>query len=300
MSDARKVIVTIAPTGGMANKTMNPDLPTQPEEIAESVYKSWQAGASVVALHARRPDDEATCDPEIYSRINELVRERCDIILNNSTGGGINGDMVKEYAPGRFEISFEERIKGTEAGAEMCTFDPQTLSVHMGDHNLLNETSLQQCIRLAEAMRDRNIKPEWEVYSNADLGVVQRLIGMGFDEAPHYINIVLGTDKNFSGTLPYSPVILQRFVDDLPPNSVFGVSAIGPSQLAASVHSVLLGGHARVGLEDNLYYRHGELATNEQLVQRMVRILHELNLEPATPTEAREILGLRALVASTT
>ncbi len=290
--------MTIAPTGGMANKTMNPALPTQPEEIAESVYRSWQAGASVVALHARRPDDEATCDPAIYARTNELVRERCDIIINNSTGGGINGDMVKEYAPGRFEISFEERIKGTEAGAEMCTFDPQTLSVHMGETNLLNETSLQQCIRLAEAMRDRNIKPEWECYSNADLGVVQRLIGMGFDQAPYYINIVLGTDRNFSGTLPYSPVILQRFVDDLPPDSVFGVSAIGPSQLAASVHSVLLGGHARVGLEDNLYYRHGELATNEQLVERMVRILHELNLEAATPTEAREILGLRALVAT--
>jgi 3-keto-5-aminohexanoate cleavage enzyme len=298
MSEKRKVIVTIAPTGGMASKSMNPNLPTQPEEIAESVHRSWQAGASVAAIHARRPDDQATCDPEIYGRINELVRERCDIVINNSTGGGINGDMIKEYAPGRFEISFEERIKGVEGGAEMCTFDPQTLSVHMNDRTLLNETSAEQCLRLGQAMRDRKIKPEWEVYSNADIVAVERLIGLGLDDPPHYINIVLGTHRNFSGTLPYTPTILQRFVDDLPAGSIFGVSAIGPAQLNASVHSVLVGGHARVGLEDNLYYRHGELATNEQLVERMVRFLHELNLEPATPTEAREILGLRQSVGT--
>jgi len=144
MSETRKVIVTIAPTGGMASKAMNPNLPTQPEEIAESVHRSWQAGASVAAIHARRPDDQATCDPEIYGRINELVRERCDIVINNSTGGGINGDMIKEYAPGRFEISFEERIKGVEAGEETCTFDPQTLSVHMNDRTPLNETSAEK------------------------------------------------------------------------------------------------------------------------------------------------------------
>lgn len=291
----RKVIVTIAPTGGMANKGMNPHLPTQPDEIAESVYRCWAAGASVVAVHARRSDDLATCDPAVYGLTNRLIRERCDIIINNSTGGGVSGDMIREFAPGRFEISFDERIKGVEAGAEMCTFDPQTLSVSMGETTLLNETSFKDCVRLAEAMRDHGVKPEWEVYSNSDLVAVERLIGMGFDEAPHYINIVLGTHKNFSGTLPYTPKILQRFVEDLPPNSVFGVSALGPAQLPGSVHGVLLGGHARVGLEDNLYYRQGELATNEQLVERMVRILGELNLSPATPSEARDILGLKQL-----
>ena len=84
-----KVIVTIAPTGGMASKKQNPNIPTQPQEIADDVYRCYNAGASLVAVHARRPDDEATCNPEIYRKINGLIREKCDIIINNSTGGGI-------------------------------------------------------------------------------------------------------------------------------------------------------------------------------------------------------------------
>src|SRR5260370_12046922 len=99
-----KVIVTVAPTGGMANKQMNPNLPTQPQEIADDTYRCYNAGASVVAVHARRPDDQATCDPAIYSHINRLIRDKCDIILNNSTGGGINGDMVRELYNGLWEI----------------------------------------------------------------------------------------------------------------------------------------------------------------------------------------------------
>jgi 3-keto-5-aminohexanoate cleavage enzyme len=294
----RKVILTIAPTGGMADKTATPHLPTQPEEIAADVHRCWRAGASVVAVHARRPDDGATCDPEIYRRINELIRSRCDIVINNSTGGGISGDMVATLPDGRQEISFDERIKGTLAGAEMCTFDPHVQGMHRGDLELLLDTSWSRCIRLAEAMRERGIKPEWEVMSLSDLNWVNELIALGYDEPPYYVNIVLGTHKLMSGATPYTPRNLQRFVEDLPDGALFGVSGVGPAQLPASVHSVLLGGQARVGLEDNIYYARGRLATNVELVERMARILGELNLEPATPAEARTMLGLKQLVPS--
>ncbi len=289
----RKVILTIAPTGGMADKSVTPHLPTQPEEIADDVYRCWQAGASVVAAHARRPDDGATCDPEVYRQINDLIRDRCDIIINNSTGGGISGDMVADLGGGRLEIAFEQRIKGTMAGAEMCTFDPHMQCMHRDDLELLLDTSWSRCIELAEAMRQRGIKPEWEVMSLSDLNWVRDLIAAGYDEPPYYVNIVLGTNKLMSGATPYTPRNLQRFVEDLPENSLFCVSAVGPAQLPASVHSLILGGHARVGLEDNVYYSRGRLATNVELVERMVRILHELNLEPASPAEARSMLGLR-------
>ncbi|TAM06602.1 MAG: 3-keto-5-aminohexanoate cleavage protein, partial [Pusillimonas sp.] len=97
----RKVIVTVAPTGGMASKKQNPDLPVQPAEIADDVYRCYNAGASVVALHARRASDsEATCDPQVYQRMNELIRAKCDIVLNNSTGGGVNGDMLHQLNNG--------------------------------------------------------------------------------------------------------------------------------------------------------------------------------------------------------
>jgi 3-keto-5-aminohexanoate cleavage enzyme len=288
----RKVILTIAPTGGMADKSVTPHLPTQPQEIADDVVRCWEAGASIVAVHARRPDDGATCDPEIYGRINELIRSRCDIVINNSTGGGISGDMIAELPDGRREIAFEQRIKGTLAGAEMCTFDPHMQCMHRGDLELLMDTSWSRCLELAQAMKDRGIKPEWELMSLSDLVWVNELIALGYDEPPHYINIVLGTHKLMSGATPYTPKNLQRFVEDLPENSLFCVSGIGPAQLPASVHSLILGGQARVGLEDNIYYSRGRLATNLELVERMVRMLRELNLEPATPAEAREMLGL--------
>jgi uncharacterized protein (DUF849 family) len=277
----------------MADKTVTPHLPTQPEEIAEDVYRCWQAGASVVAVHARRPDDGATCDPDVYQRINDLIRERCDIVINNSTGGGISGDMIATLPDGRREIAFSERIKGTLAGAEMCTFDPHIQCMHRGDLELLLDTSWSRCIELAEAMKERGIKPEWEVMSLSDLNWVNELIALGYDEPPYYINIVLGTHKLMSGATAYTPRNLQRFVEDLPEGALFCVSGVGAAQLPASVHSLILGGQARVGLEDNIYYTRGRLATNLELVERMVRILGELDLEPATPAEAREMLGLR-------
>jgi len=291
----RKVILTIAPTGGMADKGVTPHLPTQPQEIADDVVRCWEAGASIVAVHARRPDDGATCNAEIYGEINQLISSRCDIVINNSTGGGISGDMVSEFAPGRKEIAFEERIKGTLAGAEMCTFDPHMQNMHRGDLELLLDTSWSRCIALGQAMKDRGIKPEWEIMSLSDLNWVNELIAMGFDRPPYYINIVLGTHKLMSGATAYTPKNLQRFVEDLPEDSLFCVSGIGPAQLPSSVHSLILGGQARVGLEDNVYYSRGRLATNVELVERMVRILHELNLEPATPAEARDMLGLPQL-----
>lgn len=293
----QKVIVTIAPTGGMANKKQNPHLPTQPQEIADDVVRCFNVGASVAALHARRAsDDEATCDPAVYGRMNELIRSKCDIVLNNSTGGGVNGDMVHQLNNGLWEINFEQRLKGMEApGAEMCTLDGQTICASFGGKEILVPTTPKRTRELAEKMKARRIKPEWEVFSLEDIVQdVGRAIAEGLDEPPYFINIVLGVNA-FQGALPYTPKILQIMVDHLPKDTVFNVSAIGNAQLPATTHALLLGGHVRVGLEDNLYYKQGELATNIQLVERMVRIVRELGFEPATATEAREIMGLRPL-----
>lgn len=295
---ARKVIVTIAPTGGMASKEQNPNIPTQPQEIADDVYRCYEAGASVVAVHARRPDDQATCNPDIYRDINARIRDKCDIILNNSTGGGINGDMLKESTDGFLEIAWEERLKGMEAGAEMCTLDPTTIVATFEGREIVMNTSPERCRELASKMQDKGIKPEWEVFSPTHLlQDVMSLLKAGLDEPPYFINFVLGADRGFQGAMPYSPKILQAMVDLIPEGANFNVSAIGPSQLNAALLSLLLGGHVRVGLEDNLYYERGVLANNVQLVERIVRIIRELGMEPATPVEAREIMGLKPLAA---
>jgi 3-keto-5-aminohexanoate cleavage enzyme len=298
--EPRKVIVTIAPTGGMANKKQNPNLPTQPREIADDVYRCYNAGASIVAVHARRPDDQATCNSDIYRQINELIRAKCDIIINNSTGGGINGDMVREAANGYFEIIYEERLKGMEAGAEMCTLDPTTINASFEGREILMNTSPQRCRDLAEKMKAKGIKPEWEVFSPTHLlQDVSACLRAGLDEPPYFINFVLGCDRGFQGAMPYSPKILQQMVELMPQDAIFNVSAVGPAQLDAGIQSLLLGGHVRVGLEDNLYYSRGRLATNIEQVDRIVRIIRDMGLEPATPAEARAIIGLpRRLSAS--
>lgn len=288
-----KVIVTIAPTGGMASKEQNPHLPTQPDEIARDVYDCYNAGASVVAVHARRPDGGATCNPAIYRDINRRIRDKCDIVINNSTGGGVHGDMVRQMPNGYWEILWEERIKGMEAGAEMCTLDPTTINASFGGRELLMNTPPSRCRELAEGMRVRGIKPEWEVFSPTHIVQdVATLIEAGFDEPPYFINIVLNVHRGFQNAMPYSPRVLQQMVDLLPQGSIFCVSGIGPAQLPAAMNALLLGGHVRTGLEDNLYYRQGEPASNVQLTERAVRMVREMGFEPATPAEAREIMGL--------
>ena len=291
-----KLIVTVAPTGGMASKASNPNLPTQPEEIADSVVKSCKAGAAIAALHARRPDDQATCNADIYRRINTLIRARCDIILNNSTGGGSSGDMLTPRPDGMFENNFEERLKGLDAGAEMATLDGFTAVDTFGGKEILVITTPSRTEALAKRFKERGVKPEWEVFNPAHiLQDVTRLIEKGYDKPPYFINMVLGTDRNFQGGMPYSHDILTAMIRMLPPQSVFCVSGIGPAQLPATTQAMLLGGHVRVGLEDNNYYDRGVLATNEMLVERTVRIARDLNLEIASPAEAREMLGLKPL-----
>jgi uncharacterized protein (DUF849 family) len=289
----RKVILTIAPTGGMAFKSQNKHLPTQPAEIADDVYRCYNAGASVVALHARRPDDGATCNPDIYRDINRRIRDKCDIIINNSTGGGVHGDMVRQMENGTWELLWEERIKGMEAGAEMCTLDATTLNMSFEGREIIMNTPTSRARALAEGMKQRGIKPEWEVFSPTHiLQDTTTLIGEGLDDEPYFINLVMNVHRNFQNAMPYSPRYLQMMVDTLPRGSIFCVSGIGPAQLEANIQALLLGGHARVGLEDNLYYRHGQLASNIELTERIVRIIREMDMEPATPAEAREIMNL--------
>ena len=291
---SKKVIVTVAPTGGMATKAQNPNLPTQPDEIAEDVVRCAKAGAAVVALHARRPDDLATCDPKIYGAMNTRIRSQCDIIINNSTGGGVSGDMIREMPNGLWEIIYEERLKGIEADPEMATLDAETTVASFGGREIIVATTPQRCEEMAKLFKEKGIKPEWEVFSPEHIiQDVSRLIAKGYDEPPYFINMVLGGERGFQGAMPYTSETLNFMVRHLPPQSVFCVSAIGPAQLPATTQALLMGGHIRVGLEDNNYYAPGQLATNLQLVERTIRIMSELQLEPASASEARAMLNLR-------
>jgi 3-keto-5-aminohexanoate cleavage enzyme len=296
---SRKVIVTVAPTGGMAGKAQNPALPTQPLEIAETVARCCELGASVAAIHARRPgDDQATCDPDVYAEINALVRERCDIVVNNSTGGGIDGDVVLPERFGELQVQdFEHRLGGAAASPEMATADTWTDVASFAGNELLIDTPPSKSERLVAFLKERGVKPEWEVMQPAHILKGMIPLAARYDAPPYFTNIVLGIAA-FQNALPYTPKLLQTMVDLLPADAIFCVSAIGRDQLPATTMGILLGGHVRVGLEDNNYLAPGRVATNEELVARTVRIIRELGHEPATPDEARELMGLRARAAA--
>ncbi|AJE80540.1 hypothetical protein SLNWT_0164 [Streptomyces albus] len=286
----RPVIVTIAPTGGFLTSAQHPNLPTTPAAIAEDVARCVEAGASMAALHARLPDGGATCDPEVYRTINNLVRERCDVIVNNSTGGGITGAMRREtpYGP---VVDHDLRLAAVGSGADTYTLDTLTAHVEGPEGEVLMSTPRRFARTLVEAVTSAGAKPEWEVFHHANLLVDLAELG-SYDCEPYLVNLVFNQHKVFQNALPYTPVILRALLADLPHRAVFCATVCGPDPLPALVDALRLGGHVRVGLEDSPFDADGRPDTNLGQVRRIVEIVRAHGGEPATPAQAREILGL--------
>lgn len=277
----QKLIVTCAITGGLHGKAATPHIPEQPEEQIQQTIDAWNAGASIVHIHARDENGAATQDPERYRAIKEGIRAKgCDIIIQNTTGGGMG-------------MSLEERLQSIEADPEMASLNMGLINYPDPQGNYhLSENTPNDLRWYAEKMKERGVKPEMEVYNLAMMKDVDMLIQEGLLGKPYYINYVMGMPAQ--NTLEASRKNLFMMIDSLPPDSVFNVCALGRHQLPMTTYSILAGGMARVGMEDNIYYAKGELATsNAQLVERTVRIARELQREIATPEEARQILNLK-------
>jgi 3-keto-5-aminohexanoate cleavage enzyme len=273
-----KIIITASVSGAMVFKSMTPHVPEQPEEIAQDAYECFNEGASVVHIHARDKAGQPTGAREVFEDIHERIRRKCNIILQDSTGSGGN-------------VSIEERVKCLEARPEMASLNMGSLMRQTGPHAGVPFSNLTKDIEAwAQKMKELNIKPEMECYSPSMYTDVKNLIEKGLVKKPYYCNMVLG--MKYQGAVDATPEYLMFMQQMLPEDTLFNVSAVGTAQLPITTMAMVLGGAVRVGLEDNIFYRRGELATNAQLVARAVRIARELNLEPATPDEAREILGL--------
>jgi 3-keto-5-aminohexanoate cleavage enzyme len=273
-----KLIITAALTGGFHGKEAHPGLPEQPEEIAQAAYECWQAGAAIVHIHARDKAGKATGDPEVYRNILNRVKARCDVIAQVSTGGG----------PG---LNPDERVQVIDLCPEMASLNMGTMvRTRWGEGSLFLNTR-SQIETCAKRMLEKNVKPEMEVYSHSMMVDVENLIRQGFLKRPYYINLVLG--MTHQGALPAEPRHLLSLLGYLPAGAIFNVTGIGSGQLPLTTLGMLLGGHCRVGLEDNIYYTKGVLAdSNAHLVERTVRFARELGREPASPWDARQILEL--------
>jgi 3-keto-5-aminohexanoate cleavage enzyme len=288
------LIVTCAVNGGIQGQETNDALPETPPQIAAACKEAYDAGASLVHIHARDPNNLASSgeDPNIYREINALVREQCpELIINNTTGGGPGMEMESRYRC----LEARPELASLNMGPDMSRFrlPPRPAPLPHPHDEIVYDDCLPFTYgiiqKLAEVMKEQDVKPEMEMYHSGQYWVSRDIIGAGLVEAPYLFQFVMGYQTSAFAT----PANLVHLVSELPKDSVFFVCGIGPSQLPMTTISILMGGHVRVGLEDNLYYSRGrKFKGNGEAVERVIRIAGELNREIASPSQARELLGL--------
>lgn len=292
------LIITVAITGAVQGKEANPNLPETPEEQAQATYEAWNAGASIVHVHARRPENMSMMshETERYAEVNALIREKCsDVIINNTMAGDLidTPDGHEHFAWG--SLYGNPEIVALDCGPMAYKVKlakrPEPLSGRDEDIELddLFVTTHKELEDLAREMKRLNIKPEFELYSSGQYTLLDHIIDQGLADKPYLVQWVLGA-QNANYPTPWDLLHLMR---GLPQGSIFSVIGVGAFHLPLGALAIALGGHVRVGLEDNIYYRRGQKAkSNAQLVERVVRLATEMGRRIATPAEARKMLGL--------
>ena len=270
-----KLIITAAITGSRITRELTPHIPITPEDIVQSAVECWQAGAAVVHIHVRDPKTGlGTQDLEIFKQVVTPLQEQTNLILCLTTSG----------IPGR-NLPTAERLAPLELKPELASFDAG--SINLGNSVFMNSPEFLDSA--AAKMMKMGVKPELEIF---DLGMIitcLRLKSQGKLAEPLHFQFVLGTPWG----APATPASLLHLHQHIPQNSTWSVIGIGVGHLPMSMMALVMGGHIRVGLEDNIYYSRGVLAkTNAQFVERIVRIAGEYGREIATPDEARGILHL--------
>lgn len=270
------LIINVALTGMVPTRAESPYVPLTVEEIVADCRAVSAAGASVVHLHPRDAAGKPTTNEDIYRRLIGEVRAACPDLVISAT------------CSGRVEKTFEARAVPLNFTGDL---KPDLASLTCGSMNFPRQASVtdpEMIAALAARMAEVGVKPELEIFEPGMLNVAKYLLGKGQLAAPLYMNILLGG----LGTCPAEALDLAYMVNGVPPGTIWSAAGIGRYQLTVNALAVAMGGHVRVGLEDNLYYDWAARtpASNEALVARVVRIAAELGRRPATPAEARALL----------
>ncbi len=272
-----KLIITAAVTGSGPTRENNPNVPYTPAEIADEIIRSCEAGASMAHVHVRDPKTGApSFELDYFREVRDRVRSRCKILLNFTTSAAnITGDNL-----------IERRLGTTTLGPELCTLD-------VGSMNFQNRVFLnppEWGPIGARVARERGVKPELECFDAGHVRIAMSLIEQGLVNPPYLFQICLGVMGGMDAGIRQF-----LFMRDLLPTKdvIWTTLGIGRHQFSMVTHSILNGGHARVGFEDNVYLSKGVLAkSNAELVEKVVRLAKELGREIAQPDEARQMLGI--------
>lgn len=271
---AEKTIVTAAVVGAEVTRAQNPAVPYTPEEIARAAVDAGRAGAAVVHLHARWPDGRPSQAPEHFREIIDRIRTAgSEVVIQCSTGGAVG-------------MPLDERLGSLVDGAEMGTLNMGTMN--FGDEVFVN--TRPDLVKVAGRLRERRLVPECEVYDAGMLDTLRWLLEKGHLAQPYHVQFVLGVP----GGMTASERNLRFLVEGLPEAVHWSVAGVGRFQLPMVELAASMGGHVRVGLEDNLYAAKGVLAKgSDELVSLAVERVRGAGREPASPAEARALLGIR-------
>ena len=301
LSKLPPLIITCAITGGLHGKEANPNLPEAPEEQVREAYDAYNAGASMVHIHRRNPENpmQMSWKWEEFAEINTMVRAKCpDLIINNTCLGGrtLNeetgtiGDRMLASIPAKPEVAsldihcFCEDMPMKARKAPLFGRDEDAI---LKFHYSISPDTAKY---VAQLMDEQGIKPEFEMFDIADVKYLNRLAKDGTAKTPYWVSMLF----NGNGTIP-TPDMMLAATRALPDNSLLNVIGIGAAQFPMLAMAMILGHHVRVGLEDNVFYAPRELAQgNGQMVERVVRLARELGRPIATPEQARKMMGLGA------
>lgn len=273
---SNKRVISVAITGSWPTREDNPNLAITPQEIANDVYESWQAGAAIAHIHVRNDDGTPSNDFAKFKETVDLIRAKkdCDICINLTSSGNVG-------------LSDEERIYPLQQLLpEMASYDAGTLN---WQHRTIFENHPRFLEKLGLALQESNIKPEIEIFHGGMVYNALYYLKKGILKSPLHFQFVLGAAGGLSSTIE-NLVYLKSLI---PGDSTWAACGIGKGHLPIMMATIAMGGHIRVGMEDNVMYKKGILAeSNAQFVSRAKRLLEEADLEAATPDEARQIFGL--------
>lgn len=273
-----KLIITAAICGAEVTKKNNPNVPYTVEEIGREAESAYNAGASIIHLHVRYDDGTPTQDKKRFRECIEEIKRRCpDVIIQPSTGGAVG-------------MSDEERLQPVELLPEMASLDCGTLNFG-GDEIFVNtENTIKN---FGKTMIEKGVKPEIEVFDKGMIDYAIRFAKEGYILKPMHFNFVMGVQ------IAATARDLVYMVESIPEGSTWTVTGIGRHEFPMATMAIVMGGHVRVGFEDNVYISKGVLAkSNGELVEKAVKIARELGREIASPDEAREILGIKKTMAA--
>ena len=290
----REVVITCAVTGAGDTVGKHPDIPVTPEQIAASAIDAAKAGAAIVHCHVRDPATGRGCrDVALYREVVARIRDsEVDVVINLTAGMGGDLAIGPDEAPTAFGqdtdlVGALDRLPHVEELLpEICSLDCGSLN--FGDGSLVYVSTPDMLRRGAQRIRELGVKPELEVFDTGHLSFALQMLSEGLLDDPPLFQLCYGIPWG----APANVGVLKACVDMLPPGSNWTAFAISRNQMAFAEQAVMLGGHVRVGLEDNLYLSRGVFASNAQLVERARNIAESLGARVLAPDEARDKFGL--------